>query len=551
LDLARRLRRIKNRLIGVASRMLSSDHQRVARSGLFDLNWYQEQLGADARSELPLKGAIAHYLSEGARRGLDPNPFFDTDWYLRVNPDVARAGFNPLMHFLDWGAEEKRDPSKEFDMARYEEYYPEVAAAGINLLAHFLRYGKAEGRFPGRELATRLRCIKSRILPSDGERSQKWPFVLRNVRDVAADWGWKIRNSAAPAAYSFHEDLQAKVARETPNQLAFPPAPFLVSALDVVVIGKTRHLIGDNQTAVHDEIEHFFDDPDVALKGRGVARTGDRELTITLLRAPGNVIESGIHLMHEYAHNYFHVLTEILPRVALINSMSCAADLPMLLDKELEKNFRDLIETLAPDRDAVYLEKSKTYTVGRLEYPSDISSIQDIYARPRRAHETVLHIGLIRQVVEQILSRNGFGEPPPHRRRLYVRRGSRYRALLNEAEIEEKLASWGFELVSPDGLSIKTQIGLFREAEMVIAPTGAALTNMVWCQCGTPIIVLAASHPAMPVEVWTQLAKVSGCQVEVLQGPRAFNHTGPFEMHDDYTIAPEDVVGRVAALGCR
>jgi capsular polysaccharide biosynthesis protein len=549
-------RHIKNRLIRIASRMLSSDGKRIARSGLFDLNWYRGQLGADAGSELSLKRAILHYLSTGAQRGLDPNPFFDTDWYLRTNPDVARAGFNPLAHFLEWGAREKRNPSKQFDVVRYEKSYPELAPAGINPLAHFLQYGKANGRISSREavysgLARRLMGIKNRILPSDGERSQKWPFVLRSVRDVAADWGWKISSSNAPAASSFHEELHATVARDTPDRLAFPPAPFLVSALNVVVIGKTRHLIGENQTIVNDEIEHFFDEPDVAVKGNDAARTGDRELTITLIRAPGNVMESGIHLMHEYAHNYFHVLTEILPRVVLANSMSCAADLPMLLDKEMEKNFRDLIETLAPDRRAVYLDKNKTYTVGRLEFLSDISSIQDIYTRPRRPHETVLHIGLIRQAVEQILSRSGFIAPPPPRRRLYVRRGSRYRALLNEVEIEEKLAGLGFELLSVDGLSMKTQIGLFREAEVVIAPTGAALSNMVWCQRGTPVIILAPNHPAMPVEIWTQLAKVSGCQVEVLQGPRAFNYTGPFDLHDDYTVALEDVAGRVAALGYR
>jgi capsular polysaccharide biosynthesis protein len=544
-DFARLPRRIDNGPLRFLSRVLSREHRRIARSGLFDLTWYKEQLGADAHWQLSLKRAVLHYLSTGAQQGLDPNPFFDTDWYLRINPDVARSGINPLAHFLEWGAREKRNPSEYFDVGLYEKSYPEVAIAGINPLAHFLQRGKAEGR------SRRLRSIKSRILPSDGRRSQKQCFGVRSVRGVAADWGWKIRASDAPPAYSFHPDLYAKVAAETPDQLAFPPAPFILSAVDVVVIGKTRHLIGENQTLVHDEIEHFFDQPDVALKGDAIARTGDREVTITLLRGPGNIIESGIHLMHEAADNYFHVITEILPRLVLVNSMSCAPDLPLLLDNDLQKTCRDLIQTLAPDRHALYLEKSKTYTVGRLEFPSDASSVQDIYARPRRAHETVLHIGLIRQAVEQILSRTGFLEIPPLRRRLYVRRGSRYRALLNEAEVEEKLASWGFELLSPEGLSIKTQIGLFREAEVVVAPTGAALSNMVWCQRGTPVLVLAANHQAMPVEVWKQLAQVSGCQVQVLQGPRAFNNTGAFDLHDDYTVALEDVADRVAALRYR
>jgi capsular polysaccharide biosynthesis protein len=307
-------------------------------------------------------------------------------------------------------------------------------------------------------------------------------------------------------------ELRAKVTRETPNQLAFPSDPFIVSASEVVVLGKTRHLILDDRTIVSDEIEHFFDDPDVALKGKAGTRSGERRVTIDLIRGPGNIIDQGIHLLHEYAHYYFHVVTEILPRVVLVNSVTCSEELPLLLDGELEKNFRDMIEILGGGRDAPYLDAGKAYTVGKLEFPSDVSSIQDINSRPRRAHETVLHIGLIRHAVEQILSSGGFAEPPLRHRRFYLRRGSRYRALLNEIEIEERLADWGFELLSPDGLSIHTQIRLFREAEIIVAPTGAALTNIVWCQPDTPVIVLASDHPAMPTEIWTQFGMVSSMQ---------------------------------------
>jgi capsular polysaccharide biosynthesis protein len=532
----------------------SWDARRIARSGLFDLKWYQGYVGTGKVLQLSPKEAIAHYISTGVPRGLNPNPLFDTNWYLRKYPDVASAGVNPLVHFIRCGAREMRNPSEQFNTAWYKETYPEVVAAGFNPLAHFLRYGEKEGRFPRRvaanpNYARRLSCIKNRILPSDGECSQKRAFALRSLREAALDLGWTEKKMGAPPAYSFHDELRVKVARETPKQLAFPSDPFMISASKVVVVGRTRHLIIDDKTVVSDEIEHFFDDMDVVFKGSAGTRSGKRQVTIDLIRGPGNIIEQGIHLLHEYAHNYFHVVTEILPRLVLVNSMSCAADIPLLLDEGLEKNFRGMIEMLGQGRDALYLDAGKAYTVGKLKFPCDVSSVQDIYSRPRRAHETVLHIGLIRQAVEQILSSSGFARPSPRRRRFYLRRGARYRALLNEAEIEEQLVDWGFELLSTDGLSINAQIRLFREAEVIIAPTGAALTNIVWCQQGTPVVVLASNHPAMPTEIWTQLGMVSRCSVEALHGPRAFNNTGPFDMHDDYRVPLEEVAGRVAALG--
>ena len=38
---------------------------------------------------------IQHFIRQGAAECRDPNPAFDTDWYLRAYPDVAGAGRGP------------------------------------------------------------------------------------------------------------------------------------------------------------------------------------------------------------------------------------------------------------------------------------------------------------------------------------------------------------------------------------------------------------------------------------------------------------------------
>ena len=62
---------------------------------------------------------LVHYLERGVSEGCDPNPLFDSRWYLQRNPDVAAAGMNPLLHYLRFGAAEKRDPHPLFSMAWY------------------------------------------------------------------------------------------------------------------------------------------------------------------------------------------------------------------------------------------------------------------------------------------------------------------------------------------------------------------------------------------------------------------------------------------------
>lgn len=80
---------------------------------------------------------------------------FDAAWYLRQNPDIARAGIDPLQHFLEHGFKEGRWPSPQkrwsaqfFDPDWYLRQNPDVARAGTDPLEHFLRDGFREGRHP-------------------------------------------------------------------------------------------------------------------------------------------------------------------------------------------------------------------------------------------------------------------------------------------------------------------------------------------------------------------------------------------------------------------
>jgi hypothetical protein len=144
--------RLRNRLIperiqravreGV---VLLRDARLVSASGLFDREWYLRQNPDVAKARV---NPLRHYLRRGAFEGRDPNPWFDSNWYLQQYQDVAKAGVNPLVHYLRHGAMEGRDPSPRFDSDWYLEQNPDVAKARMNPLAHYVLHGAAEGRVP-------------------------------------------------------------------------------------------------------------------------------------------------------------------------------------------------------------------------------------------------------------------------------------------------------------------------------------------------------------------------------------------------------------------
>lgn len=77
---------------------------------------------------------------------LKSSPYYNEQFYLENNPDVARSKIEPLAHFILYGGNEGRAPSSLFSSKHYLSKYPDVATSGINPLVHFLRFGVSEGR---------------------------------------------------------------------------------------------------------------------------------------------------------------------------------------------------------------------------------------------------------------------------------------------------------------------------------------------------------------------------------------------------------------------
>lgn len=75
--------------------------------------------------------------------------------------------------------------------------------------------------------------------------------------------------------------------------------------------------------------------------------------------------------------------------------------------------------------------------------------------------------------------------------RIYIsRRSARYRRVINEPELIEMLEKQKFTPIFLEDYPFLEQVRLFSEARVVIAPHGAGLTNLVFCQPTTTVIEL-------------------------------------------------------------
>ena len=83
--------------------------------------------------------------------------------------------------------------------------------------------------------------------------------------------------------------------------------------------------------------------------------------------------------------------------------------------------------------------------------------------------------------------------------KLYIDRGkSKRRKIPEEERIIDWLKTQGFEVIDCGKMSVKDQAAAFAHAELIVAPHGGALTNLIFCRPGTKIIELLSSEYPNP-----------------------------------------------------
>lgn len=171
---------------------------------------------------------------------------------------------------------------------------------------------------------------------------------------------------------------------------------------------------------------------------------------------------------HWGGSNYYHWMFNAVPRYGI------------LLDSGVELKGSALVNNNKRKYEVVFSNKIKNeviplqgkhYLCKNLIVPSMIN---------KPPHPTVYSCNFIKDFFKEHSSKvNG--------RRIYSTRTSR-RIVVNEKDIISLLKKKGFEIIDNDKLTFEEQIKTYSEADYVIGPHGANLSNLVFCKKGTKIL---------------------------------------------------------------
>ena len=102
--------------------------------------------------------------------------------------------------------------------------------------------------------------------------------------------------------------------------------------------------------------------------------------------------------------------------------------------------------------------------------------------------------------------------------KIFLRRNSGIRNVVNADEVEKFLLSKGFTVVEPEKLMFWQQVGLFYHAKTIVSASGAALANMIFAPNGAKVFILISKHPDTIYWYWQDIACASGKAVNYVFG---------------------------------
>lgn len=333
--------------------------------------------------------------------------------------------------------------------------------------------------------------------------------------------------------------------------------PITISRLTNIMVMGGTDLIFTKKFAIHPDIQ----DPNrdvIPAEYHEVIKVDaiNASLTVGLQREPRH-FKYAINLLGNCTGNYAHWLTETLPKLVLIDEQSDFKNYPILVDEGIHPNIllsitllnkfqREVIEI--GRWEAVFVEslidisppgyapaENREYFENRVfPKPSSVFFNFSSYAMNKLRHAAWDAADSVSTIS------NDFGK------KLYLCRAKKStgngRLVMNIDKVEELISDSGFTLINPAEMSFAEQIKIFKHADFIVSPIGAALVNAVFLPPKSNILVLSPYHENANYYYFSNLMGALGHNMYYIIGPQVENtNSKDHIVHKNYSIDINDL----------
>lgn len=190
--------------------------------------------------------------------------------------------------------------------------------------------------------------------------------------------------------------------------------------------------------------------------------------------------------------NYFHWWIDVMAKLWVIQNSpyrACRLVTPPLTQDFQHESLRLLGQSVTPMTRPLHRFKRLVFARG-LTYGSSQSIAPQVF-----------------EFAQWCRGKLGLSPRARHRKLFLSRRAARRRRLLNEDEVVAALGG-DFERIELESLSFREEATLLSEASAVVAPHGAGLTNLLFCERPTAVVELV--HEDAPPDTYRRFAGLLG-----------------------------------------
>lgn len=192
-------------------------------------------------------------------------------------------------------------------------------------------------------------------------------------------------------------------------------------------------------------------------------------------------------------NDYYHFLfNEIVPLLRILENVPEARNATLLIRDSFavyQESLIKMVVRIYPD-----LQLQKVNNVSRIKCEKLL-----VYCNKRqKLVDYMAHGNTLRGISINMRELIGKGESEPTRKIYISRNRYKYRNLINENEMMQAIDGLGFEIIYPELLSYEEQVRIFSEAKVIIASTGSALTNLLYCNAGATLVELRRNDDEIP-----------------------------------------------------
>lgn len=332
------------------------------------------------------------------------------------------------------------------------------------------------------------------------------------------------------------------------DQYRFPEI-FVAAIKNAMTYGGTNLILADGEVICHDLYDFERDYTSEELHGRTLIDPKSSRIRWLLHDETPESIPAAATFVDACAPNYAHWMTEVLPRIAMFCAEQRFNGIPIVVNDGLHKNIMEsLLLVAGVEREIITLPIGRALAVDEL-YLTSVAGYVPFGWRtsklPDHSHGMFSPRGfeLLRNNMNAFLEKaEGQGWPE----KIFLRRNSGPRKATNAAEIEKLMVSRGYVIVEPEKSTFLQQVQLFNNAKIILAPTGAALSNAIFCRPGTQVSVLMAKHENMIYRYWCNMLIPMRINVGYVLGNIVEDHS--LGIHADFVVNIADVICLLEAM---